>query len=278
MTNTFTNTMKSVSTAILKLAVIFLVICSLIVLLALDAVDGLLVLGMMLASLIYTIIAMKRQMPLVGRRLAWPASIIVGAGLLLCIGGVAHQQQVRDQRLLEEREQYLVALRASNVSEYLAELRSTDPDRWYRELAELDPEAYEAESDRRSAERMRQSAERMRQYNEARRAEEAARAAARAEADRERQERHARACRNTSLAYIVQQDPVRERLVAPTTARFPSRREAAISTTDNCIFRIRSYLDSQNRFGAMIRTYYETEIQHFPAWETWRVLSIQFYE
>lgn len=269
MTNTFTNTMKSVSTAILKLAVIFLVICSLIVLLDLDAVDGLLVLGMMLASLIYTIIAMKRQMPLVGRRLAWPASIIVGAGLLL--GGVAHQQQVRDQRLLEEREQYLVALRASNVSEYLSELRSTDPDRWYRELAELDPEAYEAESDRRSAERMRQ-------YNEARRAEEAARAAARAEADREREERYARACRNTSLAYIVQQDPVRERLVAPTTARFPSQREAAISTTDNCIFRIRSYLDSQNRFGAMIRTYYETEIQHFPARETWRVLSIQFYE
>jgi len=52
------------------------------------------------------------------------------------------------------------------------------------------------------------------------------------------------------------QDYVRERLKAPASAKFQAPREAQIEDTGRGIFKVESYVDAQNGFGAMLRKRY----------------------
>ena len=58
-----------------------------------------------------------------------------------------------------------------------------------------------------------------------------------------------------AAAYTCQ-DAVRARLKAPAGAEFQGVREAAIKELDNGNYRISSYVDAQNSFGAKLRTPY----------------------
>ncbi|KND51237.1 MAG: hypothetical protein ABA06_02915 [Parcubacteria bacterium C7867-001] len=55
-------------------------------------------------------------------------------------------------------------------------------------------------------------------------------------------------------AYIDAQAIVKKALKSPSTAKFPSSSEAKISRAGENIFNVESYVDSQNSFGAMIRS------------------------
>jgi hypothetical protein len=70
---------------------------------------------------------------------------------------------------------------------------------------------------------------------------------------------------------------VKERLKAPSTAKFPSSSEVSFSLDDsgNCIYEVRSYVDAQNSFGAQIRTDYYVRLKWESAADKWYLLDIR---
>jgi len=72
------------------------------------------------------------------------------------------------------------------------------------------------------------------------------------------------------LAFVMMQRPIRAQLKAPSTASFPYAPTVG-QPIGKCRFRITSYVDAQNGFGAMIRTPWTGVIEYFPSDRTWRV-------
>ena len=64
------------------------------------------------------------------------------------------------------------------------------------------------------------------------------------------------------LAYGYAEDFVKKKLKSPSSAKFPSASEKKKHTrsTYNCSYKIDSWVDSQNSFGAMLRTKFTCEI------------------
>jgi hypothetical protein len=56
------------------------------------------------------------------------------------------------------------------------------------------------------------------------------------------------------MAIYEAEDFIKDHLRAPTTASFPSEREFRVTRGGNCEFDVAGYVDSQNAFGAMIRS------------------------
>ena len=85
---------------------------------------------------------------------------------------------------------------------------------------------------------------------------------------------------NSSMAYIMIEDHVKNRLVSPASATFPSRSEGRMNHVQNLgnqRYRINSYADSQNRFGATLRTRFVGEIRQISN-DTWRLESLELLE
>ena len=57
-------------------------------------------------------------------------------------------------------------------------------------------------------------------------------------------------------AYFASNDFVKERLKAPSTAKFPLFRQVNVTDLGGGRFRVSAYVDAQNSFGAQIRTNY----------------------
>jgi hypothetical protein len=75
------------------------------------------------------------------------------------------------------------------------------------------------------------------------------------------QERANRTEQNSEFtAYYYSQQCVKELLKSPSTAEFPSGSDQFVTRIDNDTFLINSYVDSQNSFGAMLRTNYVCQI------------------
>jgi hypothetical protein len=69
---------------------------------------------------------------------------------------------------------------------------------------------------------------------------------------------------NSLLSYRYAQDFVKQKLVAPSSASFPNSQDSSVqmSYLGNCIHQIKSYVDSDNRLGANIRTQFDAEIRY----------------
>jgi hypothetical protein len=83
-----------------------------------------------------------------------------------------------------------------------------------------------------------------------------------------------------TMAIIICEDFVKERLIAPTTAKFPGVRDADIWTLgkesgkyENA-FHVESYVDSQNSFGAMIRSFYTCDVNYVGN-DEWKLLDLE---
>lgn len=63
-------------------------------------------------------------------------------------------------------------------------------------------------------------------------------------------------------AYHNAKQLIKYKLKSPSTAEFPSSLEAQVVGIGANSFIISSYVDSQNSYGALIRTYYEAEIRY----------------
>lgn len=81
---------------------------------------------------------------------------------------------------------------------------------------------------------------------------------------------------DATMAHIMAGNFVKERLKAPTTAKFPYTNAAGVSITPlgDCRFAVVSYVDSQNGFGAMIRSRFSATMTSTPDGKTWRAADL----
>jgi hypothetical protein len=78
-------------------------------------------------------------------------------------------------------------------------------------------------------------------------------------------------------AIIMCEQFITDRLISPTTAEFPSFRDQRVEQQDDVTWIVWSYVDAQNRFGAMIRTRYWCEVKYLGN-ERWRLIDYELYE
>jgi hypothetical protein len=77
------------------------------------------------------------------------------------------------------------------------------------------------------------------------------------------------------VAYSMAQVMVEDRLKAPSTADFPVYTPGQVVSLGDRKWRVVSYVDAQNSFGAKVRTHYEVTIQEDPARDGWMLLDIK---
>lgn len=75
-------------------------------------------------------------------------------------------------------------------------------------------------------------------------------------------------------AYYACQLFAKDRLKAPSTAKFPSYDNGAVITLSANSWKVNSYVDAQNSFGAQIRTSYSCSV--LSAGDKWNLADMQF--
>jgi hypothetical protein len=77
--------------------------------------------------------------------------------------------------------------------------------------------------------------------------------------------RKAKNCRPENItAHTMAERYVEDRLKAPSTAKFPRYAGSQVSYIGNCEFVVKSYVDAQNSFGAMLRSDYYVRLKYDP--------------
>lgn len=84
-------------------------------------------------------------------------------------------------------------------------------------------------------------------------------------------------CKSDYMHYYMAQDFVKDSLVSPSTADFPSSNASGVRTEymGDCVYRVWGYVDSQNRFGATIRGRYYVELRKEEEKNKWSLLDIK---
>lgn len=84
------------------------------------------------------------------------------------------------------------------------------------------------------------------------------------------------------MAHIMANEFVQKRLVSPSTAKFPKFSDPAVRIQEDpgCVFSVFGYVDSQNRFGAMIRTEFVAVVfrEDKPGGNIWKARQIVLSE
>ena len=85
------------------------------------------------------------------------------------------------------------------------------------------------------------------------------------------------ACEDPFLAYGMAQQFVSERLKAPATADYPSMAsgDATVTPLGQCKFLVSSYVDSENGFGANVRTRFTATLTAPETGGTWSLDALQ---
>ena len=78
-------------------------------------------------------------------------------------------------------------------------------------------------------------------------------------------------------AWTAAQLEVERNLKSPSTAKFPWSSEGYVTKIDNNTFDIQSYVDSENSFGAMIRTNFSCTVK-FTGQDTYIVQDLEFWQ
>lgn len=89
-------------------------------------------------------------------------------------------------------------------------------------------------------------------------------------------ERAQKDCNDSTMAYVMSQNFVKQRLKSPASADFPYMNgRGVVSVPDEeCNFFVSAYVDSQNGFGAKIRAYYETKMSYDRETKLWRASDL----
>jgi len=82
---------------------------------------------------------------------------------------------------------------------------------------------------------------------------------------------------NSFAAYIMTEDWVKERLKSPSTAKFPDEKNEHTFKIDAHRYKIISYVDAQNSFGASIRTKFIAEVEQVNE-NKWILISLEIIE
>lgn len=109
----------------------------------------------------------------------------------------------------------------------------------------------------------------------------ATRQAERESAETEKQaQQEERRCSDQGMAFVMSQNFVKKRLRSPSTAKFPNVTSEGVRTQylGNCTHKVQAYVDSQNGFGATIRTQYYAELKKQPNVNSWSLINLQIQE
>jgi len=102
------------------------------------------------------------------------------------------------------------------------------------------------------------------------------------EADRQRRiERYCKGDDAAVDALVVSQEYIKPRLRSPSTADFPyiTYDGVSFSFLSDCVLVVRSYVDAQNAYGAIIRTRYLAKLQRdINNPDAWRLIDLTVYE
>jgi len=81
-------------------------------------------------------------------------------------------------------------------------------------------------------------------------------------------------------AYYISQQFVEDRLKSPASAEFPrfSNSGVSVSYTGNDTYKVSAYVDAQNSFGALIRTYYKCEARYNKSSDKWMLIDLKMDE
>jgi hypothetical protein len=81
------------------------------------------------------------------------------------------------------------------------------------------------------------------------------------------------------LAYSMMEDFVKNNLKSPSTAEFPGifEKKSHITVLEEQTYKINSYVDSQNSFGAVIRTHFVGMVKQTSP-NDWQLISLEFLE
>lgn len=86
-------------------------------------------------------------------------------------------------------------------------------------------------------------------------------------------------CKDKTMAFVMSQSFVKGKLKAPSTAEFPysSADGVSVAYLGECTHLVNAYVDSQNSFGAMIRTKYVVKLRYNKQTEVYHLedISIQ---
>jgi|GEM_PF-2165574 len=84
-------------------------------------------------------------------------------------------------------------------------------------------------------------------------------------------------CKSDYTHYYMAKKFVKRYLKSPSTAEFPSSNDSDVRVeyVGNCVHKIWGYVDSQNSFGAIIRTPYYVEIKNEIVDDKWSLLDIK---
>ncbi|MDR2208839.1 MAG: hypothetical protein LBE22_07715 [Azoarcus sp.] len=80
-------------------------------------------------------------------------------------------------------------------------------------------------------------------------------------------------CEDSEMAFVMSQNFVKKRLKSPHSAKFPH--QATTLYKGECTHVVSAYVDSQNSFGAMLRTLYIAELQYSSSDSRWKLKDIQ---
>lgn len=72
-------------------------------------------------------------------------------------------------------------------------------------------------------------------------------------------------------------DFVKNQLKAPSTAKFPWYDDSCVDSLGNSRYRVTSYVDAQNSFGAMLRSNYICELEYVGN-DKWRCIKCTLLE
>lgn len=94
------------------------------------------------------------------------------------------------------------------------------------------------------------------------------------------QERAQETCEDDWQAYYMSQKFVKTRLASPASAKFPPAFDDEVITSYKgaCKHTVAAYVDSQNAFGAMLRTRYIATLQYRRTTDDWTIQSLDFDE
>jgi hypothetical protein len=85
------------------------------------------------------------------------------------------------------------------------------------------------------------------------------------------------------IACNMSEDFVKERLKSPSTAKFPTafdyiNGDGCMALFNNGVWTLSSWVDSQNSFGAMIRSHYVAQLTYDAEEETWHLKDLLFVD
>ena len=77
-------------------------------------------------------------------------------------------------------------------------------------------------------------------------------------------------------AYVVCKDFVEMRLKAPSTAEFSRMYDSDVEKVSGNYWKVESYVDAENSFGAMVRTYFTCEVT-YQGDDNWHLEELETY-